>query len=131
VIKKGNLPERFSSFDAEMECGFVFERLDKAPEVRRWGIALQQYMQVIRHQAVATEGEGLLCGNLEEIFQEPSRDARRAEITDAITCAESKKVSSAADVVLFWEADGFVEPLGGSESRGHGGLPVGEYTGWL
>jgi hypothetical protein len=27
--------------------------------------------------------------------------------------------------VLFWEADRFVESLGGFEGRGHGGLPVG------
>lgn len=58
-----------------MERGFVFERFDEALEVRSWGIALQQYMQVIRHQAVGAEGEGLLGGNLKEIFQEPSRDA--------------------------------------------------------
>jgi hypothetical protein len=125
VIKKGNLPECFSGFGAGMERGFVFERFDEALEVRSWRIALQQYMQVIRHQAVGAEGEGLLGGNLKEIFQEPSRDAWRAEIGDAIACAESEKVGSAADVVLFWEADRFVESLGGFEGRGHGGLPVG------
>jgi hypothetical protein len=109
----------------------LFERFDEAPEVRRWGIALQQNMQVIRHQAIGTKGEGLLSGNLKEVFQEPSRDAWRAEIGDAIACAECEKVGSAADVVLFWEGDGFVESLGGVEVRWHGGLPVAECTVWL
>jgi len=131
VIKERNLPECVSGFGAEIERGFVFERIDKAPEVRRWGIALQQYMQVIRHQAVGTEGEGLLGSNLKEVFQEPSRDAWRAEIGDAIACAESEEVGPAADVVLFWEADEFVETLGGFEGKRHSGLPVREYTAWL
>ena len=87
--------------------------------------------QVIRHQAVGTEGEGLLGSNLKEVFQEPSRDAWRAEIGDAIACAESEEVGPAADVVLFWEADEFVETLGGFEGKRHSGLPVREYTAWL
>ncbi|HXC47483.1 MAG TPA: hypothetical protein VNU20_04265 [Candidatus Sulfotelmatobacter sp.] len=130
MIKKGDLPECVSGFGAEMERGFVFERFYKAPEVRRWGITLQQQMQVVGHQAVSAQGEGLLSGNLKEVFHEPSRDAWRTEIGDAIACAESEKVGSAADIVLFWEADGFVESLW-FEGRGHGGLPVVEYTVWL
>jgi hypothetical protein len=89
VIKERNLPESFSGCGAEMKCGFVFERFDKAQEICRPGIALHQYMQVIRHQAVGTKGEGLLNGSLLERFDEPFRDARRAEIGDAIVGAES------------------------------------------
>jgi len=48
VIKKGHLPECFSGFGPEMECGFVFEGFDEAQEICRPGIALHQYMQVIR-----------------------------------------------------------------------------------
>jgi len=114
-----------------MECGFVFERFDKAQEICRPGIALHQYMQVIRHQAVGTKGEGLLGGNLVERFQNPAGNAARAEIGDAIAGAESEKVGAAAEVMLFRETDGFVESLGGVEGRRHVGLPVGEYTVWL
>ena len=72
-------------------------------------------MQVIRHQAVGTKGEGLLGDNLLEGFQQPARDAAGAEVGDAIACAESEEIDAAADVVLFWEADWFVETLGGIE----------------
>jgi len=89
VIKKRHLPECFSGFEAEMECGFVFEGFDKGQEVRRCGIALKQQVQVIGHQAVGAKGEGMLNGSLLERFHEPFRDARRAEIGDAIVGAES------------------------------------------
>lgn len=68
-------------------------------------------MEVVGHQAVGAQGEGLLSGNLLERFQEPARDAAGAEIGDAVTCAESEKISATADVVLFWETDGFVKTL--------------------
>jgi hypothetical protein len=103
-----------------MERGFVFERFHERQKVRPCGITLKQYVQVIGHQTVGTKGEGVLSGNLKEIFQQPSRDAWRAEIRDATACAESEKVGSATDVALFWEADGFVEALGGFCDRRHG-----------
>ena len=103
-----------------MECGFVFERFDKAQEICRPGIALHQYVEVVRHQAVRTKGEGLLGGNLVERFQNPAGNAARAEIGDAIAGAESEKVGAGAEIVLFWQADGFVETLGGFEGRRHG-----------
>jgi hypothetical protein len=120
VIKERNLPECLSGFGPEMECGFVFEGFDKAQEIRRPGIALDQYVEVVRHQAVGTKGEGLLGGNLVERFQDPAGNAVRAEIGDAIAGAESEKVGAGAEIVLFWQADGFVETLGGFEGRRHG-----------
>ena len=81
---------------------------------------------MIWHQTVGAEGEISLTGNLLEGFLEPARDAAGAEIGDTFADAESEKIGAAAGVVLLWEADGFVETLGGG--GGHWRLPVGEHT---
>lgn len=70
---------------------------------------MSKQMKVIGHEAIRAKGEVMLRGRVRKHGKCPTSEAGRTEIRGSIAGADSKEISAWADVVVLWQADGFVK----------------------
>lgn len=87
----------------------MFEGFDEGQQVGRTRGTLRQDMEVIGHQAISAQGEGGFGRSFAENSESPAGQTGRAEVRNSVVGADSYEIRAKTEVVVFGQANGFME----------------------
>ena len=108
-----HFPKAPASLSLKRESGPRFKNANELRDVRRWTGALDEDMQMIRHQTVSVENERAAPGTIEEAFEHEFSGRGVDEIRLAEVATDGEEVGFGADVVLGGKTSLFPVPWHG------------------